>query len=136
MEVGLPHTDAAIATYYIIAMAEASSNLARFDGVRFGHRAADIKNLEELYVRSRTEGFGQEVKRRIMLGAYVLSSGYYDAYYRKPPRRRLIRDELLAAPTRRDALLAPVSRLSPPATLAAIRRIRWRSASWTPTPCP
>ena len=110
VEVGLPHTDAAIATYYIIAMAEASSNLARFDGVRFGHRAADIKNLEELYVRSRTEGFGQEVKRRIMLGAYVLSSGYYDAYYRKAAQvRRLIRDELLAALDQCDALLAPVS---------------------------
>ena len=79
VEVSLPHTDAAIATYYIIAMAEASSNLARFDGVRYGRRATDIKNLEDLYVRSRTEGFGQEVKRRIMLGAYVLSSGYYDA---------------------------------------------------------
>ena len=110
VEVGLPHTDAAIATYYIIAMAEASSNLARFDGVRFGHRASDIKNLEELYVRSRTEGFGQEVKRRIMLGAYVLSSGYYDAYYRKAAQvRRLIRDEILTALDQCDALLAPVS---------------------------
>ena len=79
VDVSLPHTDAAIATYYIIAMAEASSNLARFDGVRYGHRSADIKNLDDLYVRSRTEGFGPEVKRRIMLGAYVLSSGYYDA---------------------------------------------------------
>ena len=76
VDVSLPHTDAAIATYYIIAMAEASSNLARFDGVRYGRRAAPINNLEELYVRSRSQGFGQEVKRRIMLGAYVLSSGY------------------------------------------------------------
>ncbi|GAB1252544.1 Asp-tRNA(Asn)/Glu-tRNA(Gln) amidotransferase subunit GatA [Desulfovibrio falkowii] len=110
VEVSLPHTDAAIATYYIIAMAEASSNLARFDGVRFGHRSADIKNLDDLYVHSRTEGFGPEVKRRIMLGAYVLSSGYYDAYYRKAAQvRRLIRDELLAALGQCDALLAPVS---------------------------
>jgi len=110
VEVSLPHTDAAIATYYIIAMAEASSNLARFDGVRYGRRAADIKNLEDLYVRSRTEGFGQEVKRRIMLGAYVLSSGYYDAYYRKAAQvRRLIRDEYLAALDKCDALWAPVS---------------------------
>ena len=108
--ISLPHTDTAIATYYIIAMAEASSNLARFDGVRFGHRSADIKNLDDLYVRSRTEGFGPEVKRRIMLGAYVLSSGYYDAYYRKAAQvRRLIRDELLAALGQCDALLAPVS---------------------------
>ncbi len=110
VEVSLPHTDAAIATYYIIAMAEASSNLARFDGVRYGRRATDIKNLEDLYVRSRTEGFGQEVKRRIMLGAYVLSSGYYDAYYRKAAQvRRLIRDEYVAALDKCDALWAPVS---------------------------
>ena len=80
VDVSLPHTDAAIATYYILAMAEASSNLARFDGVRYGRRAADVRNLADLYVRSRSEGFGQEVKRRILLGAYVLSSGYYDAY--------------------------------------------------------
>lgn len=110
VDVSLPHTDAAIATYYIIAMAEASSNLARFDGVRYGRRAPDVKNLEELYVRSRSEGFGQEVKRRIMLGAYVLSSGYYDAYYRKAAQvRRLIRDEYLAALAQCDVLCAPVS---------------------------
>ncbi|MCI7506189.1 Asp-tRNA(Asn)/Glu-tRNA(Gln) amidotransferase subunit GatA [Desulfovibrio piger] len=110
VEVSLPHTNAAIATYYIIAMAEASSNLARFDGVRYGHRAADVKQLAELYVRSRSEGFGQEVKRRILLGTYVLSSGYYDAYFRKAAQvRRLIRDEYLAALEQCDALLAPVS---------------------------
>ena len=110
VEVSLPHTDAAIATYYIVAMAEASSNLARFDGVRYGRRATDIKNLEELYVHSRSQGFGQEVKRRIMLGAYVLSSGYYDAYYRKAAQvRRMIRDEYLAALDQCDALWAPVS---------------------------
>lgn len=110
VEVSLPHTEAAIATYYIIAMAEASSNLARFDGVRYGRRAPDVKNLEELYVKSRSQGFGQEVKRRIMLGAYVLSSGYYDAYYRKAAQvRRLIRDEYLAALSQCDVLCAPVS---------------------------
>ena len=110
VEVSLPHTDAAIATYYIIAMAEASSNLARFDGVRYGRRAPDVKNLEELYVLSRTQGFGQEVKRRIMLGSYVLSSGYYDAYYRKAAQvRRLIRDEYLEALNQCDLLFAPVS---------------------------
>ncbi|MDR2573063.1 MAG: Asp-tRNA(Asn)/Glu-tRNA(Gln) amidotransferase subunit GatA [Desulfovibrio sp.] len=110
VEVSLPHTDAAIATYYVIAMAEASSNLARFDGVRYGRRAAEPRNLEELYVRSRTEGFGTEVKRRIMLGSYVLSAGYYDAYYRKAAQvRRLIRDEYLTALERCDVLCAPVS---------------------------
>lgn len=110
VDVHLPHTDAAIATYYILAMAEASSNLARFDGVRYGRRAADVQNLADLYVRSRSEGFGQEVKRRILLGTYVLSSGYYDAYYRKAAQvRRLIRDEYNAALTQCDALFAPVS---------------------------
>lgn len=110
VEVDLPHTRAAIATYYIIAMAEASSNLARYDGVRYGRRAARVADLEDLYVRSRTEGLGPEVKRRIMLGAYVLSSGYYDAYYRKAAQvRRIIRDECLAALAGCDALLAPVS---------------------------
>lgn len=110
IDVSLPHTSAAIATYYIIAMAEAGSNLARFDGIRYGRRAHNVKNLEDLYVRSRSEGFGPEVKRRIMLGAYVLSSGYYDAYYRKAAQvRRLIRDEYLAALDHCDALLAPVS---------------------------
>ena len=110
VDVRLPHTDAAIATYYILAMAEASSNLARFDGVRYGRRAADVQNLADLYVRSRSEGFGQEVKRRILLGTYVLSSGYYDAYYRKAAQvRRLIRDEYNAALSQCDALLAPVS---------------------------
>ena len=110
VEVRLPHTDAAIATYYILAMAEASSNLARFDGVRYGRRAADVRDLADLYVRSRSEGFGQEVKRRILLGTYVLSSGYYDAYYRKAAQvRRLIRDEYNAALEQCDALLTPVS---------------------------
>ncbi|MBQ2475737.1 MAG: Asp-tRNA(Asn)/Glu-tRNA(Gln) amidotransferase subunit GatA [Desulfovibrio sp.] len=110
VEVSLPHSEAAIATYYIVAMAEASSNLARFDGVRYGHRTADPKDLQDLYTLSRKEGFGDEVKRRILLGTYVLSSGYYDAYYRKAAQvRRLIRDELREALAGVDCLLAPVS---------------------------
>ncbi len=111
IDVTLPHaTRHAIATYYIVAMAEASSNLARFDGVRYGHRSKNIDNLESLYVRSRTEGFGDEVQRRILLGTYVLSSGYYDAYYRKAAEvRRLIRNDYEAALAQCDTLLAPVS---------------------------
>ena len=81
VEVSLPHTEYAIDTYYIIATAEASANLARFDGVRYGHRAENPQSLLDHYGRTRAEGFGAEVKRRIILGTYVLSSGYYDAYY-------------------------------------------------------
>ena len=110
VEVSLPHSEAAIATYYIVAMAEASSNLARFDGVRFGHRTKEPKDLQEMYTLSRKEGFGAEVKRRILLGTYVLSSGYYDAYYRKSAQvRRLIRDEFRSALSGCDCMLAPVS---------------------------
>ena len=110
VEVSLPSTEAAIATYYIIAMAEASSNLARYDGVRYGHRCEAPKDLQEMYTLSRKEGFGDEVKRRIMLGTFVLSSGYYDAYYKKAAQvRRLIRDEFVAALSKCDCLLAPVS---------------------------
>ena len=111
VDVSLPHaTRHAIAAYYIVAMAEASSNLARYDGVRFGHRSNRAKNLEELYTFSRTEGFGAEVQRRILLGAYVLSAGYYDAYYRKAAEvRRLIRQDYLKALEQCDAMLAPVS---------------------------
>ena len=91
VEVELPHADHAIAAYYLIAPAEASSNLSRFDGVRYGHRAKDSADLEDMFVRSRTEGFGPEVRRRIMLGTHILSSGYYDAYYRTALKaRRLI----------------------------------------------
>lgn len=110
VDVSLPHTRYAVAAYYILATAEAGSNLARYDGVRYGHRAKDIKNLDDLYTRSRTEGFGEEVQRRILLGAFVLSAGYYDAYYRKAAQvRRLIREDYDEALTRCDALLAPVS---------------------------
>ncbi len=110
MEVSLPHTDYTIATYYILTMAEASSNLARYDGARYGRRAPGVKDLQDLYVRSRSEGFGDEVKRRIMLGTYVLSSGYYDAYYRKGQKvRRLIRDDFDRAFRDVDLLVTPTT---------------------------
>ena len=110
VEVSLPHTEYSIASYYILAAAEASSNLARYDGVRYGHRTAAPKNLEDMYTSSRTEGFGPEVQRRILLGSYVLSAGYYDAYYRKAAQvRRLIRQDYLNALESCDMLLAPVS---------------------------
>lgn len=111
VDVSLPHaTRHAIAAYYIVAMAEASSNLSRFDGVRYGYRAADAASLDDLYCRSRSEGFGQEVQRRILLGTYVLSAGYYDAYYKKAAQvRRLIREDYLAALGSCDALFGPVS---------------------------
>lgn len=90
VEISLPHTDLAVAVYYVLAPAEASSNLARYDGVRYGYRAAKPKDLDDLYCRSRSEGFGTEVKRRIMIGTYVLSSGYYDAYYVKAQKVRTL----------------------------------------------
>lgn len=109
-EVSLPLTKYAVPTYYIIAMAEASSNLARFDGVRYGRRAENPEDLLDLYVRSRTEGFGDEVQRRIMIGTYVLSAGYYDAYYRKAAQvRRRIRDDFLAALDGCDVLAGATS---------------------------
>lgn len=98
VSISLPHTEYAVATYYIIAPAEASSNLGRYDGVRYGYRAAGAASLSELYQRSRTEGFGQEVKRRILIGTYVLSHGYYDAYYLQAQKvRRLIQNDFLSA---------------------------------------
>jgi aspartyl-tRNA(Asn)/glutamyl-tRNA(Gln) amidotransferase subunit A len=111
VDVSLPHTDYALATYYIIAPAEASSNLARYDGVRFGHRAPDEGvSLDEFYSITRAEGFGKEVKRRIMIGTYVLSSGYYDAYYRKAQCvRTLICNDFHQAFERVDALLTPAT---------------------------
>ncbi len=110
VEIELPHTSAAIATYYIVAMAEASSNLARFDGVRYGYRTENVQDLSDLYIRSRSEGFGQEVQRRIMLGTYVLSSGYYDAYFRKAAQvRRCIREDFTKALTKCDIICGPTS---------------------------
>jgi aspartyl-tRNA(Asn)/glutamyl-tRNA(Gln) amidotransferase subunit A len=108
--VSLPHTKYAIATYYLICTAEASSNLARYDGVRFGHRTAQARSLDELYSKSRGEGFGAEPKRRIMLGAYVLRAGYYEAYYGKALRaRRKIADDFSAAFAACDAIVTPTS---------------------------
>ncbi|NLW81542.1 MAG: Asp-tRNA(Asn)/Glu-tRNA(Gln) amidotransferase subunit GatA [Desulfovibrionales bacterium] len=108
--VSLPHTEYAIATYYILAMAEASSNLARFDGVRYGRRSPHVQDLASMYTKSRSEGFGEEVMRRIMLGTYVLSAGYYDAYYKKAAQvRRLIRQDYLRALEKCDLICGPAS---------------------------
>jgi len=110
VEISLPHTDYAVATYYIIAPAEASSNLSRFDGVRYGNRAANPADIHDLYRNSREQGFGPEVKRRIILGTYVLSSGYYDAYYNRAQKvRTLIRQDFQNAFQNVDAILSPVS---------------------------
>ncbi len=107
-EVSLPLLKHSIGVYYIIATAEASSNLARFDGVKYGHRTADAKNLMEMYTKTRKEGFGDEVKRRIMLGTYALSSGYYDAYYKKAQQlRRLIKDDFDRVFKEVDVLISP-----------------------------
>jgi aspartyl-tRNA(Asn)/glutamyl-tRNA(Gln) amidotransferase subunit A len=108
--VSLPHTQYAIATYYLICTAEASSNLARYDGVRYGHRTAEAASLEELYAKTRGEGFGKEPKRRIILGTYVLRAGYYEAYYGKALRvRRLIANDFSAAFGECDVLVTPTS---------------------------
>jgi aspartyl-tRNA(Asn)/glutamyl-tRNA(Gln) amidotransferase subunit A len=110
VEVSLPATEYAVATYYIIATAEASANLARFDGVRYGYRAENPKDMLDLYGRTREEGFGPEVKRRIILGTYVLSSGYYDAYYLRAQKvRELIRRDFASALEKVDALISPTS---------------------------
>jgi aspartyl-tRNA(Asn)/glutamyl-tRNA(Gln) amidotransferase subunit A len=109
-ELSLPYTEHGLSVYYILAPAEASSNLARYDGVRYGHRAASPANMLDLYARSRAEGFGAEVKRRIILGTYVLSSGYYDAYYRRAQQvRTLIREDFLRALREVDVLLTPTT---------------------------
>ena len=108
--ISLPNTNLASAAYYVIAPAECSSNLARYDGVRFGYRCADPKDLSELYCRSRSEGFGAEVKRRIMLGTYALSAGYYDAYYLKAQKiRRLIAEDYRNAFNEVDVVLSPTT---------------------------
>jgi aspartyl-tRNA(Asn)/glutamyl-tRNA(Gln) amidotransferase subunit A len=108
-EISLPHTKYALPAYYIIAPAEASSNLARYDGVRFGYRA-DAASLDAMYGDTRAQGFGAEVQRRILIGAYVLSAGYYDAYYLKAQKvRRLIADDFTAAFAQVDAILTPTA---------------------------
>jgi len=110
VDISLPKTELSIPVYYVIAPAEASSNLSRFDGVRYGHRAADYKDLADMYRKSRAEGFGEEVKRRILVGAYVLSHGYYDAYYLQAQKiRRLIAQDFQNAFTQCDVIMGPVS---------------------------
>ncbi|MBU6182478.1 MAG: Asp-tRNA(Asn)/Glu-tRNA(Gln) amidotransferase subunit GatA [Verrucomicrobia bacterium] len=110
VDVSLPHTEYAVGVYYIIATAEASANLARFDGVRYGHRAKNPRDLLDHYMRTREEGFGSEVKRRIILGTYVLSSGYYDAYYLRAQKvRTLVRRDFTEAFEKVDAIVCPTS---------------------------
>lgn len=110
VEITLPKTELAIPAYYVIAPAEASSNLSRYDGVRYGHRAAEYRDLNDMYERTRAEGFGAEVKRRILVGTYVLSHGYYDAYYLQAQKiRRLIADDFQAAFAQCDVILGPVA---------------------------
>ena len=110
VEISLPHTYLSVPAYYVIAPAEASANLSRYDGVRFGYRCDNPKNLEDLYTRTRSEAFGAEVKRRILVGAYTLSAGYYDAYYRKAQQiRRLIKNDFVTAFESVDIILGPTS---------------------------
>jgi len=110
VDVNLPRTELAIPVYYLIAPAEASSNLSRFDGVRYGHRAEHYEDLQGMYKASRSEGFGPEVKRRIMIGTYVLSHGYYDAYYLQAQKlRRMIADDFQACFRTCDAIAGPVA---------------------------
>lgn len=109
-EISLPHTKYGIAVYYLIATAEASSNLARYDGVKYGFRAENVKDLKQMYVKTKKEGFGEEVKRRIMLGTFSLASGYYDAYYKKASKvRTLIKNDFMNAFENVDVILCPTS---------------------------
>ena len=108
--ISLPRTELSIPVYYIIAPAEASSNLSRFDGVKFGHRAREYKDLQDMYRKTRAEGFGDEVKRRIMIGTYVLSHGYYDAYYLQAQKiRRMVADDFQQAFRECDVIAGPVA---------------------------
>jgi len=109
-EISLPNTSLAVPAYYVVAPAECSSNLSRMDGVRFGYRCDNPRDLEDLYTRSRGEGFGAEVKRRIMVGTYALSAGYYDAYYLKAQQvRRMIRDDFVKAFEDVDIIMGPTA---------------------------
>ena len=111
IEISLPNISLSVPTYYVIAPAECSSNLSRFDGVKFGRRCENPKDLEDLYVRSRSEGFGDEVKRRILIGSYVLSAGFYDAYYKKAQQvRRLIKNDFVSAFEKVDVIMSPTTR--------------------------
>src|SRR5664280_529522 len=114
VEISLPHTQYCVATYYIIAPAEACSNLARYDGVRYGLRSTDVRDLLDMYKKTRMQGFGAEVKRRIMIGTYALSAGYYDAYYKKAQQvRTLLTRDFLAAFAEVDAIVAPITPTPP-----------------------
>jgi aspartyl-tRNA(Asn)/glutamyl-tRNA(Gln) amidotransferase subunit A len=109
-EITLPHSHLAVAAYYVIAPAEASANLSRFDGVRYGHRCDNPQDLNDLYLRSRSEGFGEEVKRRILVGTYALSAGFFDAYYLKAQKvRRLIQQDFTDAFNEVDLIMGPTS---------------------------
>ena len=111
IEISLPNISLSVPTYYVVAPAECSSNLSRFDGVKFGRRCEDPKNLEDLYIRTRSEGFGDEVKRRILIGSYVLSAGFYDAYYKKAQQvRRLIKNDFDSAFEKVDVIMSPTTR--------------------------
>ena len=111
IDISLPNISLSVPTYYVVAPAECSSNLSRFDGVKFGMRSEDAKDLEELYVKTRSEGFGDEVKRRILIGSYVLSAGYYDAYYKKAQQvRRLIKNDFDNAFKTIDVIMTPTTR--------------------------
>ena len=111
IEISLPNISLSVPTYYVVAPAECSSNLSRFDGVKFGKRCENPKNLEDLYIRTRSEGFGDEVKRRILIGSYVLSAGFYDAYYKKAQQvRRLIKNDFDEAFLKVDVLMSPTTR--------------------------
>ncbi len=111
IDISLPNLSLSVPTYYVVAPAECSSNLSRFDGVKFGRRSEDPKDLEELYIKSRSEGFGDEVKRRILIGSYVLSAGYYDAYYKKAQQvRRLIKNDFVKAFSNIDVIMTPTTR--------------------------
>jgi aspartyl-tRNA(Asn)/glutamyl-tRNA(Gln) amidotransferase subunit A len=121
VEIDLPNSELALSAYYVIAPAEASTNLSRFDGVRYGYRCEEPKDLEDLYKRSRSEGFGEEVKRRIMIGTYALSAGFYDAYYRKAQKiRRLVKDDYARAFEQVDVIIGPTTP-SPAFGLASIK---------------
>ena len=110
VEISLPHTKYSVSTYYVLQPAEASSNLAKYDGIRYGHRSTNAKNVDDLYVKSRSEGFGDEVKRRIMMGTYVLSAGFFDAYFKKAQKvRRLIKNDFDVVFNDVDVILTPVS---------------------------
>jgi aspartyl-tRNA(Asn)/glutamyl-tRNA(Gln) amidotransferase subunit A len=110
IDISLPNMHLSVPAYYVIAPAEASSNLSRFDGVRYGYRAPDYADLDDMYAKSRAQGFGAEVKRRILIGTYVLSHGYYDAYYLQAQRiRRLIANDFIAAFKECDVIMGPTS---------------------------